>query len=129
MAEGEGFEPPVPFQAQRFSRPSVSTAHPSLRGVAGLSSIVRPKGISEWFSSLWVVSASSEVAFFLPPQRRSGCRGTLQGRGIAVVFSPQAASECAGFGSIALAAAGIIAGSLTVSPQTDLAASSREIVQ
>src|SRR5579872_237690 len=23
MAEGEGFEPPVPFQAQRFSRPSV----------------------------------------------------------------------------------------------------------
>src|SRR5208337_1585572 len=35
MAEGEGFEPPVPFQAQRFSRPPVSTAHPSLRGVWG----------------------------------------------------------------------------------------------
>ena len=33
MAEGEGFEPPVPFQAQRFSRPPVSTAHPSLRGL------------------------------------------------------------------------------------------------
>jgi hypothetical protein len=32
MAEGEGFEPPVPFRAQRFSRPPVSTAHPSLRG-------------------------------------------------------------------------------------------------
>ena len=32
LAEGEGFEPPVPFQAQRFSRPPVSTAHPSLRG-------------------------------------------------------------------------------------------------
>jgi hypothetical protein len=32
MAEGEGFEPPVPLQAQRFSRPPVSTAHPSLRG-------------------------------------------------------------------------------------------------
>jgi hypothetical protein len=32
MAEGEGFEPPVPFLAQRFSRPPVSTAHPSLRG-------------------------------------------------------------------------------------------------
>jgi hypothetical protein len=31
LAEGEGFEPPVPFQAQRFSRPPVSTAHPSLR--------------------------------------------------------------------------------------------------
>ena len=31
MAESEGFEPPVPFQAQRFSRPPVSTAHPALR--------------------------------------------------------------------------------------------------
>ena len=31
MAEGEGFEPPVPFRAQRFSRPPVSTTHPSLR--------------------------------------------------------------------------------------------------
>ena len=26
VAEGEGFEPPVPFQAQRFSRPPVSTS-------------------------------------------------------------------------------------------------------
>src|SRR5579871_4208932 len=32
MAEGEGFEPPVPFRVQRFSRPPVSTAHTSLRG-------------------------------------------------------------------------------------------------
>ena len=32
LAEGEGFEPPVPFRAQRFSRPPVSTTHPSLRG-------------------------------------------------------------------------------------------------
>src|ERR1700675_2217563 len=31
VAEGEGFEPPVPFQVQRFSRPPVSTAHASLR--------------------------------------------------------------------------------------------------
>src|SRR5438270_3766132 len=31
MAEGEGFEPPVPFRVQRFSRPPVSTAHASLR--------------------------------------------------------------------------------------------------
>jgi hypothetical protein len=30
MAEGEGFEPPVPFRVQRFSRPPVSTAHASL---------------------------------------------------------------------------------------------------
>ena len=43
LAEGEGFEPPVPFQAQRFSRPPVSTAHPSLRGCRALS-IVKPKG-------------------------------------------------------------------------------------
>ena len=32
MAEGEGFEPPVPFRVQRFSRPPVSTTHTSLRG-------------------------------------------------------------------------------------------------
>jgi hypothetical protein len=31
LAEGEGFEPPVPAKVQRFSRPPVSTAHPSLR--------------------------------------------------------------------------------------------------
>jgi hypothetical protein len=31
MAEGEGFEPPVPVRVQRFSRPPVSTAHASLR--------------------------------------------------------------------------------------------------
>ena len=31
MAEGEGFEPPVPFPVQRFSRPPVSTTHASLR--------------------------------------------------------------------------------------------------
>src|SRR5882724_13585671 len=31
VAEGEGFEPPVPFQVQRFSRPPVSTTHASLR--------------------------------------------------------------------------------------------------
>src|ERR1700691_3306303 len=37
MAEGEGFEPPVPFQAQWFSRPPVSTAHASLRARHSLS--------------------------------------------------------------------------------------------
>jgi hypothetical protein len=31
LAEGEGFEPPVPFRVQRFSRPPPSTARPSLR--------------------------------------------------------------------------------------------------
>lgn len=36
LAEGEGFEPPVPFRAQRFSRPPVSTAHPSLRMATGI---------------------------------------------------------------------------------------------
>src|SRR2546426_9266132 len=30
-AEEEGFEPPVRFPVQRFSRPPVSTAHPFLR--------------------------------------------------------------------------------------------------
>src|SRR3954447_3770780 len=31
MAEGEGFEPPVPFRVQWFSRPPPSTTRPSLR--------------------------------------------------------------------------------------------------
>src|SRR5438093_6836524 len=31
IAEEEGFEPPVRFPVQRFSRPPVSTTHPFLR--------------------------------------------------------------------------------------------------
>src|SRR3954471_7136296 len=31
MAEREGFEPPVPFRVQRFSRPPVSTTHAPLQ--------------------------------------------------------------------------------------------------
>ncbi len=31
LAEGEGFEPPLPLRVKRFSRPPVSTAHTSLR--------------------------------------------------------------------------------------------------
>jgi hypothetical protein len=31
MAEGEGFEPPLPVRVKRFSRPPVSTTHTSLR--------------------------------------------------------------------------------------------------
>src|ERR1700674_4031336 len=42
MAEGEGFEPPLRFPVKRFSRPSVSTAHTTLRGERWpASSIVR----------------------------------------------------------------------------------------
>src|SRR5207253_932978 len=33
VAEGEGFEPPVRFPVQWFSRPPVSTAHASLRTI------------------------------------------------------------------------------------------------
>ena len=35
LAEGEGFEPPVPFPVQWFSRPPVSTTHASLREDGG----------------------------------------------------------------------------------------------
>ena len=31
MADGEGFEPPIPFQVCRFSRPEPSTARPPIR--------------------------------------------------------------------------------------------------
>src|SRR6476620_11491018 len=41
VAEGEGFEPPVPLRAQRFSRPPVSTAHASLRSRV-LSAVYQP---------------------------------------------------------------------------------------
>ena len=37
MAEGEGFEPPLPFRVKRFSRPPVSTAHTSLRESSSLA--------------------------------------------------------------------------------------------
>jgi hypothetical protein len=49
MAEGEGFEPPVPLQAQRFSRPPVSTAHPSLRGAWGCIRLYVEIGFSRRF--------------------------------------------------------------------------------
>jgi hypothetical protein len=41
MAEGEGFEPPLPFRVKRFSRPPVSTAHTSLR-VSVINSLPAP---------------------------------------------------------------------------------------
>ena len=33
MAEGEGFEPPLPVKVKRFSKPPCSTTHTSLRGL------------------------------------------------------------------------------------------------
>src|ERR1700733_13818966 len=41
MAEGEGFEPPLPFRVKRFSRPPVSTAHTFLR-VSVINSLPAP---------------------------------------------------------------------------------------
>ena len=40
LAEGEGFEPPVRFPVQWFSRPPVSTAHASLRGCLKITTCV-----------------------------------------------------------------------------------------
>jgi hypothetical protein len=42
LAEGEGFEPPLPVKVKRFSRPPVSTAHTSLR-VSVVSSLAALK--------------------------------------------------------------------------------------
>jgi hypothetical protein len=42
VAEGEGFEPPLPVKVKRFSRPPVSTAHTSLR-VSVDSSLSAPR--------------------------------------------------------------------------------------
>src|SRR3954469_7504637 len=52
MAEREGFEPPVPFQARRFSRPEPSTTRPPLRRyincTTDVPSATRPKGRDRW---------------------------------------------------------------------------------
>src|SRR5688572_6011287 len=42
VAEGEGFEPPIPFRVQRFSRPPPSTARPSLRSRGALPILADP---------------------------------------------------------------------------------------
>src|SRR2546425_1594321 len=39
-AEGEGFEPPSHFRGKRFSRPPVSTTHPSLRSLPAQAEVV-----------------------------------------------------------------------------------------
>ena len=55
VAEGEGFEPPVPLRAQRFSRPPVSTAHASLRSRV-LSAVYQPWiyiARRDWCGSWW----------------------------------------------------------------------------
>ena len=39
MAESEGFEPPIPFQVCRFSRPEPSTTRPALRSWKGSFSV------------------------------------------------------------------------------------------
>src|ERR1700719_2090477 len=54
LAEREGFEPPVPFPVQRFSRPPVSTTHTSLRGLSHqqFSSIPKPSHWQLW-GLLW----------------------------------------------------------------------------
>src|SRR5437867_2127547 len=41
LAEGEGFEPPVPFRAQWFSRPPPSTTRPSLRSAILSEGVLR----------------------------------------------------------------------------------------
>jgi hypothetical protein len=57
LAEGEGFEPPVPFQVQRFSRPPVSTAHPSLRGGEAI--------LFHQFTAVPALSSADSVAHWL----------------------------------------------------------------
>ena len=49
MAEGEGFEPPLPFRVKRFSRPPVSIAQTSLRESSSNGPMIRwqPIAISQ----------------------------------------------------------------------------------
>ncbi len=53
MAEGEGFEPPLPVKVKRFSRPPVSTAHTSLR-VIKLTCFIIVRRVPIWFRVPWL---------------------------------------------------------------------------
>ncbi len=59
LAEREGFEPPVPFQARRFSRPEPSTTRPPLR-------------LSQFYYKLGLFAAYPQMAAF--SRRIIGCQ-------------------------------------------------------
>ena len=67
MAEGEGFEPPVPFRVQWFSRPPPSTTRPSLRG-----------GTSARHSSGFAVPSRIAVSGTCPTAARCASRRPLR---------------------------------------------------
>ena len=69
------------------------------------------------------------MAFFFRSGDEVGAGAPSRVGALPWVFSPPPACEFAGFGSIAFAAAGMIAGSLPGPSQNDRAASLREIVQ
>jgi hypothetical protein len=76
VAEGEGFEPPLPVRVKRFSRPPVSTTHTSLRG-CGLD-----KDISQSPNDSQPVQQVSS--------RAGQSAGAFEGKGHLDAASPQA---------------------------------------
>ena len=73
LAEGEGFEPPVPFRVQRFSRPPVSTAHPSLRGRGVAVALVYCMPACAWSQYLRTRRHRLRI-LSVPDHRTAGCR-------------------------------------------------------
>jgi hypothetical protein len=72
LAEGEGFEPPLPFRVKRFSRPPVSTAHTSLRGSGNTSvAMIRrwPRAPRKSPKRLPGCAMDTPVAPCLPPRK------------------------------------------------------------
>ena len=71
MAEGEGFEPPLPVKVKRFSRPPVSTTHTSLRGGGAPTALNHTMNAAAYARAGRFTMVVGGIALFLmrPPPR------------------------------------------------------------
>ena len=72
VAEGEGFEPPVGRAPQRFSRPPLSTAQPTLRSAQGSIPAGQEGVNARWTRPERVLEAAPDRASQPTPPARSG---------------------------------------------------------
>src|SRR4249920_2209620 len=80
LAEEEGFEPPVPFRVQRFSRPPPSTTRPPLRAPRGSLNVTTARGVRPRSAPLSTLSRatidhSCRVTLAVPPDTSTSSRG------------------------------------------------------
>ena len=84
LAEREGFEPPIPFQVCRFSRPEPSTARPPLRGLPDLSRLYVE------FSRLQGFQAAIR-----PSNEKAGARGSRSFHAPDLLLTLELIGQCA----------------------------------